>query len=400
MPALLCGALWASLVGYLLSRALRQFRAHRATVLVPASQVSPPPALPIPTGSIPTVSIIVPARNEIDNIAACLARLTRQAGLAPRSSIIVVDDGSEDGTAAAVERQIERGGPITLVAAGPLPDGWVGKPHACWQGAMLAEAPWLCFIDADVSPNPRLLATAVAAAEVLQIDMLSLHPFQQLGSFWERLVIPAGLLIIACAKEVDTANGSADANGQFILIKRDVYFRVGGHAAVGSEICEDRALAVRVERAGYRFRVLAAEHLATTRMYRDLSSLWEGLSKNAIEILGSSAATMTAAAIGMLVGWAALLLPIAIAAAILPHPSAAQLTGFGLTLAGSAIVLGVQFGTARHFRIPAVFGVLTPCGHTAAAVLACHSFLLRRGGGVTWKGRRYDFHRKPSERGC
>ncbi len=392
MPALLCAIAWAGLVLYLLSRAVRQFRAHRATALSPASQ----------TSLAPSVSIIVPARNEIDNITACLVGLTRQAGLAAGSSIIVVDDGSEDGTAAAVEQQIERGRPITLIAAGPLPQGWVGKPHACWQGAMTARGAWLCFIDADVSTDPQLVIAAVATAEAQQIDMLSLHPFQQLGSFWERLVIPAGLLIIACAKELSTTDHSrssaADANGQFILIKREVYFGVGGHAAVGAEICEDRALASRVEQAGYRFRVLAAEHLASTRMYRDLSSLWEGLSKNAIEILGTRSITLVASAAGMLVGWVTLALPIVIAAAILRQPSATQLSGLGLAVAASAIVLGVQIGTARHFRLPALFAVLMPCGYTAAAVLACHSFLLRRGGGVTWKGRKYDFHRKPSAR--
>ncbi|MGH7046355.1 MAG: glycosyltransferase [Stellaceae bacterium] len=391
MLALGCGILWAGLVLYLLSRALRQFRAHQGTTLVAVPRAPPP-----------VVSIIVPARNEIANIGFCLDGLTRQVGLAPRFSIIVVDDGSEDGTAAAVERRIAAGDPITLVAAGPLPDGWVGKPHACWHGAMLADSPWLCFIDADVTTAPQLVAAAIATAETQQIDMLSLHPFQRLGSFWERLVIPAGLLIIACAKELGTVEHSrsqaAGANGQFILVRREVYFALGGHAAVGSEICEDRALALRAERAGFRFCVLAAEHLATTRMYRDLNSLWEGLTKNAIDILGSSRVTLAASATGLLAGWAALVLPAATAAAILPHPAATEAAGLGLILVGSAIVVAVQIATARHFRIPAVFGLLMPCGYTAVAVLACHSFLLRRGGGVTWKGRKYDFHRKPSAR--
>lgn len=389
MLTLLCGLAWVSLVGYLLSRAVRQFRAHHTTALQPVS-TAPPTA----------VSVIVPARNEVDNIAACLRGLTRQEGLAAGSSIIVVDDGSEDGTAAAVEQQIEGGQPITLIAAGPLPVGWIGKPHACWRGAMLAQGVWLCFIDADVSAAPQLVAAAIATAEAERIDMLSLHPFQELGSFWERLVIPAGLLIVACAQGLNrlanSESAGTGANGQFILIRREVYFAVGGHAAVGAEICEDRALAVKVERAGFRFRVLAADRFATTRMYHDLNSLWEGLSKNAIEILGSSGATVAASATGMFVGWAAVLLPPATVAAILPQPSAIEWVGLALILAGSALVIAVQLGTARHFRIPALFGLLMPCGYSAAVVLACHSFLLRRGGGVTWKGRKYDFHRKPS----
>jgi chlorobactene glucosyltransferase len=389
MPILLAGMIWQGLVGYLLFRALRQFRAFRATALQPVSRAT-----------MPTVSIIVPARNEIDNIADCLRGLTRQEGLAAGSSITVVDDGSEDGTATAVAQHAEAGLPVTLIAAGPLPDGWVGKPHACWRGAATAGGPWLCFVDADVRVAPQLVVAAIEAAEAQQLDMLSLHPFQRLGSFWERLVIPAGLLIIACAKqwrapgEPEAAAGGA--NGQFILIRREVYFAIGGHAAVGSEVSEDRALAIRAEQAGFRFRVLAAERFATTRMYHDLNSLWEGLAKNAVDILGNAAKTLAAAAAGMGVGWAALALPIAVAATIFPRPSPVEFAGFGLILAGSAIVIGVQFGAVRHFRISAVFGLLMPVGYTAAALLACHSLLLRRGRGVTWKGRRYEFHRKPS----
>jgi hypothetical protein len=97
----------------------------------------------------------------------------------------------------------------------------------------------------------------------------------------------------------------------------------------------------------------------------------------------------------MAVGWAALAVPAAIAVAIFPHPSALEWFGLGLAAAGSAIVVGVQVGTARHFRVPSVFGILLPCGYTAAFLLACHSWLLRRGAGVTWKGRKYDFHRNP-----
>ncbi len=393
MPALLTGVIWAGLVLYLLSRALRQFGAHRATTLIAAAK---------PISSAP-VSIIVPARNEIDNIETCLRGLTAQAGLPGGFSIIVVDDGSEDGTAAAVVRQIERGCPAELLAAGALPDGWVGKPHACWRGALTAGGAWLCFVDADVRAAPRLVAAALDAAERQRIDMLSLHPFQELGSFWERLIFPAGLLIIACAKDPAAAaspgSSAAGANGQFILIRREVYFDLGGHAAVASAICEDRALALRAQSSGYRVRVLAAEHLASTRMYRDLPSLWEGLSKNALEILGSSGLTLAAAAAGMAVGWAALALPAAIAVAIFPQPRAIEWVGLGLAVAGAAIVLTVQLGAARHFRIRAIFGILLPCGYTAAFLLACHSLLLRRAGGVTWKGRKYDFHRKTSAPG-
>jgi chlorobactene glucosyltransferase len=370
-------------------RAVRQFRAYRKTALGDAGGA---PAA--------TVAIIVPVRNEIDNIDECLDGLVAQSCLPDRRAIIVVDDQSSDGTVEAVERRVARGDPVRLIGAGPLPAGWVGKPHACWQGALAAEGKWLCFIDADVRAAPGLVASALAAAEADRVDMLSLRPFQELGSFWERVVMPAGLLILACVKDRDSAvhadRSAAAANGQFILIRREVYFAIGGHAAVAGEISEDRALAIRARQMGWRFLVLAADTLARTRMYRDFASLWEGLSKNVIDIIGSAPATLLAALAGFMVGWAALLAPLAIGAAAWWQPSAAAAVGTALALAGSAAVIAIQIGTARHFRIPALYGLLFACGYTLAVGLATHGILQRLGGRTRWKGRTYGPDRNPS----
>ena len=135
------------------------------------------------------------------------------------------------------------------------------------------------------------------------LDMLSLHPLQELGSFWERLVIPAGLMVLACAKRFEPASHDV-VNGQFLLIRRDAYVQVGGHSAVRAEICEDKALAARIRESGFALQVLAAENLAQTRMYRDLRSLWEGFSKNATDALDSVGATLVAAGAAFVFGWA------------------------------------------------------------------------------------------------
>jgi chlorobactene glucosyltransferase len=390
MLALCLGAIWAGLVLYLLSRALRQFAAHGMSALDVASR----PA------RLPAVSIIVPVRNEIDNIAICLAGLKAQTGLAVGSSIIIVDDDSDDGTRSVAAREATPGSPVRLVTAGPLPEGWAGKPHACWRGALLAKGDWLCFIDADVRTNPELVAAAAAAAEAQGLDMMSLHPRQELGSFWERVVIPTGMLVIACAQAMrkvrDWSASEDNTNGQFLLIKRESYFKIGGHAAVRAKICEDKALATRIKLAGFRFRVFTAEHLACTRMYRDFHSLWEGFSKNATEILGSPDATLATAAAALIAGWTAALLPVATIEAALTDPSKATVSGAALAFLGSAIVVGIHIGTARHFRIPSVFGLCIPLGYTMAACLAWHSVLLHYNGRVTWKGRTYRLRREPS----
>jgi chlorobactene glucosyltransferase len=342
--------------------------------------------------------IIVPARNEAENIGKCLAGLSAQRALAAGSSITVVDDGSRDATAALVARAASADPRIALVEAGPLPAGWMGKPHACWRGAAPANTEWLCFIAADARAAPDLVRTAIEASARGGIDMLSLSPFQELGSFWERLIIPAGLVLIACARDLrlidDPASPEISANGQFILIRRSVYIALGGHQAVREEICEDKALAARVKRAGYRFRLLGAEHLARTRMYTDLASLWEGFAKNGVEIMGDGQTTIAVATAALVTAWAALLLPALAVMDFVQQPSLAAAIGCALALLGSLAAIGVQIGAARHFRIPAVYGLLFPCAYSAVAALAWCSVAQRRDGRVTWKGRTYELDRK------
>lgn len=378
MPALICGAIWAGLVAYLLLRAVRQFRNYQRAMLAAASNAD----------ISSTVSIIVPVRNEIHNIDLCLTGLSAQAGLSCRPPIIVVDDGSQDGTGGAVERRIASNPGIELIDAGPLPAGWAGKPHACWRGALAAKGDWLCFIDADVRVEAELIASAVTAAASQGIDMLSLHPRQDLGSFWERVVIPAGLLVLACAKRFEPVSQDV-VNGQFLLVRREAYFAVRGHSEVRGEICEDTALAARLRGHGFALQVLAAPHLARTRMYRDLASLWEGFAKNATDILGSAGRTLIAAAAVLVFAWTALLLPLWALATAIAAPSAATVAGGVLAALGTWIVLGVHFGTARHFHVPAIFGLTFVIGYTAVACLACHSVITRLTGRVTWKGRTY-----------
>lgn len=381
MALLLPGLGWLALIVWLLARVLRQFRAHRGAPVGVQARATP----------LPPVSVIIPARNEAANILPCLARLLHQRGTGAEYSVMVVDDDSQDGTASAVRARCAAEARLALLPAGRLPEGWMGKPHACWRGARASRGEWLCFIDADVRAAPDLIAAAVQTAEAQGIDMLSLHPRQELGSFWEKLIVPPAALMIACAtnlREVDDPLSSeVTANGQFILIRRAVYFALGGHAAVRGAICEDKALAGLAKGAGYRFRVLAGEHLARTRMYTGLAPLWRGFSRNAIETMGDAAGTITAALAGVVLAWAVLALPITIGLATLAEPSAADCTGLGLTLAASAIALGVQAGTMRHFRVPIVYVLMFPIGITLAAMIAWYSVVLHATGRVTWKGR-------------
>ncbi len=384
MIPFVAGAAWAALVSWLLHRILQQFRAHAADVLATA-QVGVDAS---------SVAVIVPARNEALNIEPCLAALLAQAYPPGRLAIVAVDDDSQDATLAGMTARAARDPRVRVVSAPALPAGWLGKPHACWTGVAAAGEPrWLCFVDADVRLEPPLLASAVTVAEKRGIDLLSLQPFQELGSPAEKLVIPAGMLMIACWKGSRTSNVSgADeltVNGQFLLIRTSVYRALGGHAAVRGEVSEDNALARLVGMAGYTVRVLDAERLARTRMYRDLPSLWEGFGKNAVDILGSAGRTRAAALAGVLVACCALAIPMALGRAAWLDRRPLPALGCALGLAGSGIMFGIYGATLRHFRASLLLTPLFPLGVLMTAALGWRSVRLRRRGEVRWKGRAY-----------
>ncbi len=274
---------WISAVGVLMMRALTQYRHYEML-----------PAQPWPPGrGAPPVSVIIPARNEAHNIGPCLRSLLAQDY--PCFEAIVVDDNSTDDTAKIV-RSFQSDPRVRLLSSKPLASGWTGKSHACWQGALAASGEWLCFVDADTLACPALLSTAVQAMGSRQLDLLSLEPFQDLGSFWERLIIPAGFFLLAFYHDLRRVNKptspEAAANGQFILVRRNAYDAICGHAAVRAEICEDSALARLMKRSGKRIALLGAETLIHTRMYTGLKTLWQGLSKNVVEMVGGCQSTV------------------------------------------------------------------------------------------------------------
>ncbi len=374
---------WVLLVAWLLFRAIRQFQAYE--MLAPDSDW-------VDGQEVPTLTAVIPARNESQVIGACLQGLMDQRYPSDHLDIVVVDDNSKDQTASIVRTLAGSRPNVKLIEAGGLPKGWVGKPHACWQAASLAQSDWLCFMDADTVAAPELLVTAVAFAQKRGIDFLSLEPFQELGSFWERVIIPAGLLLISFQTDLRTINDPATpdaaADGQFILIRREAYAAVGGHPAVRTKISEDTALASLAKQAGFRTYIMGGADLIRVRMYTDLKELWQGLSKNAVDIVGDPWSAVFAAAGGGLLGWAALLLPLW---AWLDFARAGYawsgVWGLGLALLGSLALFLTHIAEARYLRIPLWYGLLFPVGASMAAGILLHSLWKQITGQIAWKGR-------------
>jgi chlorobactene glucosyltransferase len=390
------GVGWALLVAFLIFRAVRQYGKYELLTARPAPQPAP------------LVRVIVPARNEEAGIDRCLASLLAQDYSHDRMRVTVVDDGSTDATASIVGKLAARDDRLRVLSGEPLPTGWAGKPHACWQAAKdaaevdeFAEDSYLCFIDADTVSEPGLISSAVALAESREFDMLSLEPFQLLVTPSERLVLPAGFFLLAFTQDLgrvnDPASPEATANGQFILIRRKTYDSIGGHSAVRAELSEDAALARIVKGKGNRLGLIGAEALIRTRMFRGFRSVWDGLGRSASETVGGPGWAILFSSAAILLAMLALAAPL-LATLVLVHDpgDALAICGCAAAWAGTLSMLGVHIGAANHFRIPLYYGVLFPFAYVFAAAVGFNSAARHLRGQVAWKGRVYSPSEAPS----
>jgi chlorobactene glucosyltransferase len=374
---------WMLLVFWLILRAHGQ--RGQLPVLRPAAETIRDP---------PNISLIVPARNEGQNLQRCLDSLLRQDYPQDRLNIIVVDDNSTDDTFVVASSFACKSRQLKVVKAPLLPPGWCGKPHACWVGTRMSRPgdEWLCFIDADVQAELPLITSALAAARSQQLALLSLAPRQRLGSFAERLIIPCGLFLLAFYQDLQAVQSrygaQVTANGQFMLVRRQAYESVGGHAAVYNAICEDLELALLIKKAGGHVLLQDGRSLLAARMYTGWSSLWTGLSKNIVEMLGGRAATLITALLVLLLSLASILLPAADGFGCV-NGSSADCVALGFALAGTAAATGLHIAGTLYFRIPFWYGLMFPLGYTVGACLAVDGLWRHWRGKIVWKGRSY-----------
>lgn len=237
------------------------------------------------------LSVIVPARNERKCVEECLRSLVAQQEegwrLGQEWEILLVDDHSTDQTRAIAESVPG----VTVMEAPKLERGWTGKNNAVWAGAQAAKGEWLLFTDADTMHEPGSASRAVVEAERHQVAMLSFSPRQIVRGLWQRALMPLVFSELAMtyslAKVNDPQKHLAAANGQFLLVRRDVYFANGGHEAVKNAVLEDVALAQVVKRLKQGLRFRYAPEAVATRMYRSLGAMVEGWTKNLALLFGN-----------------------------------------------------------------------------------------------------------------
>jgi chlorobactene glucosyltransferase len=363
----------------------------------PMDVVVSPSLRPAPPQEAARISVIVPARNEARNIARCLDGLLSQTY--PNFELIVLDDRSSDATPAILQSYAARDTRLNVLTGVELPPGWAGKPHALFQAARAATGEWLCFVDADTFAAPSALASVFSMAQQTGADLFTIMTGQEVQTFWERVVLPlvfTGLSVGFSPRKVnDPKSKDAIANGQFILIKRSVYDAVGGHAALKSSIVEDRDLAVRVKRSGYRLIVADGQQVAQTRMYTSLPEMWEGWTKNIFLGLSGSASLLLLGAFGALLSLvAALALPLWLLAGLVGWVLASASLAW-LAAAEAALLWGYlvfwRVRVLRAMHIPAWYALTIPLGAAIfAAMMFASTWKVLSGRGVTWKGRRYN----------
>jgi chlorobactene glucosyltransferase len=344
-------------------------------------------------GQLPLISVIIPARNEARNIYHCIQALLNQTY--PNYELIAVDDRSTDATPQILAEMTKKVSRLQVIHGNELPPDWAGKPHALFQGAAAAHGEWLCFMDADTFAMPDLLWSTYHMAVRYQADMFSILTDQELGSFWEKTILPLvflGLSFGFPAKRVnDPTKPDAISNGQFILIKRTVYSQIGGHTAVRDRVDEDKAIAIIVKRAGYRLVLADGRLVASTRMYTSLVEMWEGWTKNIyLGLLDRLWLLLFGAILGLLVS---LVLPSWLLGGLVWLVS-----GGGITAAIIAVEAAVLWGyllwkrldACRSFGISSGYAFTFPLGALIfTAMMVASAYNVISGRGVIWKGRRY-----------
>lgn len=375
------GAVWLS---RLLAVAVNMRRI--AEITGPEFDAPPPKAL----GSVPRVSIIVPARNEAEHIEAALLSLLQLDY--PDYEVIAVDDRSEDATGEILDRLLdrwrERGEELhhrlKVMHIRELPPGWLGKTHAMWQAGKRATGDWILFTDADVMFREDALRRAMVYAEGERGDHVVLFPTMVMESVGEEMMMAFFQSQFVFAhrpwKVADPKSRDAIGVGAFNLIRREVYERLGTYERMRLEVLDDMRLGEMVKQEGFQQRVVFGRNLLQLRWVFGARGMVSNLTKNGFAILRFNVWFALAATCGIL------LVNVGPFAGASVAPGWAR-AGFLVALASIGLI---YVGMSWHSDVSPWYVILHPIGAILFAFAIARSAVLTLAqGGVMWRDTLY-----------
>ena len=331
------------------------------------------------------ISILIPARNEERNLGHSLSSMSKQGAVI--KEILIYDDHSTDLTPAIIELYAGRDKRIRLVAPVALPPAWGGKNFACAQLASAAQGEWLLFLDADTRLSELAAARMLSEARQRELTLLSSWPALDLNSFWEQTLLPMLNFLVftlyPAPLSLRIANPSLGlAHGACLLVHRDTYFAVGGHAAVHDAITEDIRLAQLWRERGERGLCLDGTGTVSVRMYRTIGEIWSGFQKNFFPGFRSLSTFWAFVAMHCVV----FLLPFVVLPVLIFRGS---LSAWAVSPSVFCVLL-MRLLLALRFKQTLWPILLHPVAEAFLILLALSSWWRCRGGkGVEWKGRQY-----------
>jgi chlorobactene glucosyltransferase len=353
----------------------------------------PPPPIPDPA---PSVSVLIPARDEAGQIEKCISSVLSQDY--PNFDIIVTDDRSTDGTGEILDRMAAQDSRLKVVhlQEGSLPPGWGGKSFALHNGLMQAKGDWLLFVDADVLLTPEVMGATIGLSYKRGYDLVSLLPMFISGTFWEGFLQPLAGAATSAMFFIPWTNsnkrtGSAFANGQYLIVKREAYESVGGHEAIRGTLSEDVAIARKMKLAGFKTRLGWGDTWATVRMYEGFGAIFRGWSRNFyVGSLGKPWRIL-----GLIAFLLVCCLSVFVAAWWGWHRHSTELydyAGYGWMGAAVAhfLIMTAAVGLMYHWaREPKWYALLFPFGVLFLLTVCAKSLWICATGKVTWRGTQY-----------
>ena len=318
------------------------------------------------------ISVLIPVRNEVENITELLQTLTAQSNL-DSIEIIFIDDASEDGTGKALSDAQASGAQIQIISAPQLPPNWLGKPWALQQGYLKAKGQIVVTIDADVRLDP--LAISQAVTMLGQRSFTSPYPRQIANTFSERLIQPLlqwswmSTVPLRIA-EKSQRTSLAVANGQFFVVRKDALDQIGGFTEIASEVIDDIELARALIRSGARGGVADGSSLAQTRMYKNFAEIKAGYGKSLWKAFGGRVGSVVAITFLFVIGIA---------------PVIAWFTGNPLGFFAFEFVVLTRWLSAARSRGRILDSLLHPISCAVLIYLIIYSWRAR--GVIAWKGR-------------